>query len=99
MAEKKSATPTTPNIGDVVLYQVREIDVENIKTNRGRLEVFTGGELIGNPVTAGTQYPALVVAQKDRDDLNLRVLLDGKDDLWVAHAKEGDYPGCWKHHS
>lgn len=49
---------------------------------------------LGNPIEVGQRYPAMIV----RDwggCVNLKVFLDGNDELWVTSSSEGDDPGQW----
>lgn len=50
----------------------------------------------GNDLAGGEYYPAVVVRTNlTPDTVNLKVLLDGTDDLWVRLVHEGDEPGTW----
>lgn len=56
---------------------------------------------IGTPVGGGESFPALVVrvVDQERGEVNLKVFLDGTDELWVTTvlpSKEGGrQPGRW----
>ena len=75
--------------GQHVVYTLAEHDVATITATRK--EAPGRG---GNSVEAGQRFPAFIV----RDwggCANLRVLLDGRDDLWVTSVSEGIGPGKW----
>lgn len=55
----------------------------------------------GNPVRAGEEFPAMVVATFGGSVVNLQVHLDGNDALWATSRPEvsiegGIEPGCWR---
>lgn len=72
------AKPTSP----MVIYRLDERDVAKINKRR----TITGGDF--NDVEAGDEYPAIVVRGFD-SCANLKVILDGDDDLWVCSRSEG----------
>ena len=51
----------------------------------------------GNEVHEGTIYPAIVVARWSALCVNLQVILDGNDSVWVTSVSEGEAPGNWFH--
>jgi len=87
-------------LGQVVLYALTDEDAKEV--NRRRAD-FTKSEPqntgfqahIGNVAIAGNQYPAIVVAVWNlrTTSVNLQVLLDGNDSLWVTSRPLGDGPG------
>lgn len=77
-----------PSIGRIVHYRLSDEDISKAPNT-----VFARG----NRPYIGGVYPAVIVRTAD-DDLrvNLRVLLDGPDDLWVTSAGYSvDTDGCW----
>lgn len=86
----------TPTIGRIVHYRLTSNDAQVI--TRIRRTANPEGALeysIGNPVSEGYIYPAMVVAAFGSDAVNLKVFLDGSDDYWACSRNEGAEPGCW----
>lgn len=96
-------------VGTVVLYTLSNVDALEVNRRRddwrahvrsGALRDFTAATgyqaHVGSTVYAGNTLPAVVVSDAD-GYLNLRVLLDGTDDLWATMRTEGDpgQPGTW----
>lgn len=88
-AQGPGQKPRQPRVGDWVLYVLGERDKTLIEWNRVR------NSLNGNPVYAGQEYPALVVAvfknefKNGQPGVNLRVMLDGEDSpYWVTSKPE-----------
>lgn len=54
-------------------------------------------EHIGNSVTEGETYPAVVVRvfHPDSTTANLQVLLDGNDHYWATSRSKGESAGFW----
>ncbi|MEV7684454.1 hypothetical protein [Streptomyces bungoensis] len=93
-----------PTPGRTVLYRVTESDASDI--NRRRKDIhesrsadsrtgFVGH--VGNHVTAGDTFPAVIVRVWNETTVtcNLRVLLDGTDVYWATSRAEGTEPGTW----
>jgi hypothetical protein len=78
-----------PTIGRIVLYRLTDADADLIRQTR-----LPAGVPMGNPVAAGEQFPAVVVAAYG-PYVNLQVLLDGVDSYWATSRAEGDGPGTW----
>jgi hypothetical protein len=85
-----------------VLYTLSAQDAEDINRRRAdyqrtRREVGRAGMVahVGNQVGAGETYPAVVVRTFGGPAANLKVLLDGSDDLWVTSRTEGAGHGRW----
>jgi len=88
--------PRRVKVGDVVLYVLTDSDVQTVGSHRF-ISAFTGTTLpanipcnIDNPLIAGQWMPAVVVAVKDDFDgggVNLQVLLDGTDKLWLTSVQ------------
>lgn len=74
----------------VVLYRLSQYDAAAITARR------TAQGVTGNAVAAGKSYPALIVQRFSYTTANLRVLLDGPDDLWATSRTYGDLPGQWR---
>jgi hypothetical protein len=54
---------------------------------------------IGSHVSAGIDFPMIVVRFRDAGDgkfiVNGQLFLDGSDSFWVKNAAEGDAPGMY----
>lgn len=89
-----------PTLGRIVLYRVTAEDARVINKRRAD---FVGSPSsmhgyqphFGNEVTAGDQFPAMVVAVIDGDMVNLTVQLDGTDTYWATSRPEGESLGTW----
>jgi hypothetical protein len=87
-----------PTIGRVVLYRLDAGDVAGIEERRAKLAEVLGvhTSALGNPVTAGQQYPADVVrVWSDTGPIQLQVRLDGSDSYWATSVAEGDGERQW----
>lgn len=80
-----------PTIGRIVHYRLSDQDVEQV----AELRRETGRQ--GNTARPGDVYPAIVVRTfGDSLGVNLRVMLDGPDTLWVtSRGYSVETPGCW----
>ncbi|MFC9505355.1 hypothetical protein [Streptomyces sp. NPDC057002] len=96
------ATPPTPTVGRTVLYRATEYDAEQI--NKRRKDAYTSGSYaeengtiahVGNQVTEGQVFPAVVVRVWEGGLLNLQVHLDGNDVFWATSRQEGEDVGTW----
>ncbi len=99
----------TPTVGRVVLYSLSEQDVGEISRRR-----TTGHSIaerireaawpigaqahIGNDVRVGDVFPGIVVRTWGGDCINIQVLLDGNDVLWVTSRNVADEPTPGRHH-
>lgn len=95
-----------PTIGRIVLYVLSSQDVAKITSRRAAnvqiSDRVTDGWRIdakpehSTPVELGQIFPAMVV-RVDDEAVNLKVMLDGADDLWVTSRVESDtqFPGTW----
>lgn len=91
--EPPAPPPVPPALAlprDIVFYRLSQYDAATITARR------TQAGITGNPVAAGDTYPALVVKRFTYQTVNLRVLLDGPDDLWATSRYYGDQPGQWR---
>jgi hypothetical protein len=79
----------TPSIGRIVHYQLSQDDAIMVTNRRLR----TGVD--GNHVAVGQTYPAVIVQTFGGTTVNLRVMLDGDDLLWVTSRVEGTEAGTW----
>ena len=89
MAETKPKP--VPTIGRIVHYTLTEDDVLRVHSNRS-----VNHYPASNGASAGQAYPAIIVRTwGDTPDamVNLQVLLDGPDTLWVTSRDEGDGAG------
>lgn len=107
-----------PTIGRIVLFTVNDVQAQVInarRTDSGSIrdrlldEKWPAGAQahIGNKVSAGDQFPAMIVrVWPDTEGptglplVNLRVNLDGTDDYWATSVAEDHQPGvpgtwCW----
>lgn len=81
-----------PSIGRIVHYTLSREDAARITDRRRQQQPLA----FGNPVSEGDAFPAVIVRLWDDDTVNLRVWLDGTDDLWATSRPVGDYiPGTW----
>jgi len=98
----------TPTIGRIVLYCLSKEDAEMINRRRTDGQSIVARILegvwpvgaqahIGNVVTEGDIFPAVVVRVWNTDLINIRVMLDGTDDYWATsrHVSEDAVPGCF----
>lgn len=72
--------------GRIVTYVLTEQDAARVNTldqNRN------------NGAQLGSEFPAIVVRVWSSTTVNLKVFLDGADDLWVTSRLEGERPGTW----
>lgn len=87
------------NIGTFVRYRLSEADVRNITFRRARAVGWAGD----HEIKAGDDFPAMVVKVVALDVLDLRVFLNGTDDLWKANVcrqedlPDGETRGGWAH--
>jgi hypothetical protein len=82
----------TPTPGRIVLYRLTDDDARHITQQRAHNGVN------GNFVREGDCYPAVVVKTfpgNPADVANLKVLLDGEDNLWATSRHHGADPGMW----
>lgn len=81
------------NTGAFVLYRLSDADVRNINFRRARAVGWAGD----HDIRAGQTFPAMVVRVVAAGVLDLRVFLNGTDDLWrpsVPAATDGER-GAW----
>jgi hypothetical protein len=71
-----------PKIGQIVNYQVRDDQKEWMQKNQSTQNVQSN-------------LPAIIVAVWSETCVNLKVITDGKEDLWVTSALNGSAPGQW----
>lgn len=85
-------------LGQIVLYTLGMRDVNEIQRQR------RDGKQLGNAVRDGETFPGMVVKitldefGANQHGVNLRVLLDGSDFLWVTSRKYDDQgtQGTWR---
>ena len=84
-------------IGQIVHYRLSQNDVQTIQQNR---KAFLSAELDplahGNEIRSGEVYPAVVVKTFGQDQVSLKVMLDGPDELWTTSKTVGDSEGQWQ---
>lgn len=63
----------------------------------GRIVIYTVPEHTKNSINGNKQdeLPAVVVAVWSATTINLKVITDGQNDIWVTSASEGTQPGQW----
>lgn len=86
------------NIGTFVRYRLNDADIRNIKFRRARAVGWAGD----HDIKAGDDFPAMVVKVVAVDIYDVRVFLNGTDDLWKANvfkqgaaAMQGEGGGTW----
>lgn len=99
-----------PTVGRIVYYRLDNNDAEAINrrrtTGNSIAERIAAGQWpigaqahIGNSVSAGDVFPAIVVRVLPNDNLNLKVMLDGSDDYWATTRPQSLEPepqmGTW----
>lgn len=96
------------SVGRIVLYVLCDSDVQQInrrRTNGERIrKMMSEGKWpegaqahIGNPVAVSEIFPAVVIRAWTETNGNMKVLLDGNDELWATSIDEGAEaePGTW----
>jgi len=68
-----------------------------MKPTIGRIVIFNMPDYLINSVNGNkqTKLPAVVVAVWSETTVNLKVITDGQNDLWVTSASQGDSPNQW----
>lgn len=100
-----------PTIGRTVHYRLTAEDAAQIdrrRTTQGDIaERIKAGAWplgaqahLGNPVAEGDLFPAVIVRVWSDTCVNLRVMLDGTDELWATSRNpvsmdDSDIPGRW----
>ncbi|MEU0213692.1 hypothetical protein ABZ281_00740 [Streptomyces sp. NPDC006265] len=93
---------TPPTIGRTVHYRASADDA--VRINKRRKDAYKSGAYaqedgtiahVGNDVSEGQIFPAVVVRVWDVGTANLQVLLDGNDTFWATSRKEGEDVGTW----
>lgn len=91
------------DIGTIVTYKLTADDAQAINRRRddfdrtqhtGQPWPYGAQAHLGNRASAGDVYPAVVVRNWG-GDVNLKVLLDGNDDLWATSRSQGHGQGMW----
>jgi len=97
-------TSKNPAIGDIIRYVLHKDNVRDINRrredaskNREEMRSLKPGfqAHIGTPVKERDYCPAIVTAIHANFTINLKVFLDGSDDLWVTFIGYGHHPGSW----
>ena len=92
----------SPTVGRTVLYRVSAYDAEQL--NKRRKAAYTSGAYaeesgaiahVGNQVSEGQIFPAVVVRAWEGGLVNLQVQLDGNDVLWATSRAQGEDSGSW----
>lgn len=68
-----------------------------MKPTIGRIVIYNQTEYSKNSIQGNKpdQLPAVIVAVWGEVTVNLKVLTDGVNDLWITSASKGDGPGQW----
>lgn len=86
-----------PTLGRIVHYTLTQDDANTInrrrsgRATRERVDVHT----LGNFAEAGQTFPGVVVRASGGTTVNLQLMLDGADGLWLTSRTEGTKPGTW----
>lgn len=89
--------PKPPTIGRIVLYRLRQEDVDYLLGSAQQ-----AGDEYGD-LHAGLMFPAVVVRVTPPTDkhprlVNLRLLVDGTATPWLRDVGQGGIPGTWCWH-
>jgi hypothetical protein len=100
----------TPTIGRIVHYKLNQQDADQINKRRHDAHNLNAAGVtlasqglgpqihIGNTVSAGDVFPAIVVRRwgdTPESVIQLQVFLDGNDTYWVTSVAEGDGERHW----
>ena len=68
-----------------------------MKPTIGRIVIFNMTDDLKNKVNGNKQdkLPAIIVAVWSETTVNLKVITDGINDLWITSATQGDNPYNW----
>ena len=68
-----------------------------MKPTIGRIVIFNMPDNLRNGVNGNKsdQLPAIIVAAWSETTVNLKVITDGQNDLWVTSVSFGDGPNQW----
>lgn len=96
-------TEIVPTKGRIVWYVLSAEDAAKINKRRADARTLskqsTGVMVhVGNEAREGAIYPAMVVetwGDKPDSYVNLKVELDGNDNLWATSCKVGEGPGTY----
>lgn len=92
---KVEAEGTERRRADFNAYRRKNLPKDSVQGEQGR----TGLQAhYGSLVTEGDTFPAIVTYAEVQDGvlwINLQVLLDGNDSLYVIDPQEGSEPGEW----
>lgn len=63
----------------------------------GRIVIFNMPDYLKNGVNGNKsdKLPAVIVAVNNVTSVNLKVITDGQNNLWVTSVSEGDGPNQW----
>lgn len=69
----------------------------NMKPTIGRIVIFNMPDYLKNAVNGNKadKLPAIIVAIWSETAVNLKVITDGQNDLWVTSVSQGDGPNQW----
>lgn len=92
-----------PTVGRMVYYKLSASEAQDVNRRREGFDAQAGHwpataqRHIGNPVSENDIFPAVIirVGENGEDTVNLKVLLDGSDNLWVKNAYQGQEGGQW----
>lgn len=68
-----------------------------MKPTIGRIVIYNMPDYLKNGVNGNKsdKLPAIIVAVWSETMVNLKVITDGQNDLWVTSASQGDGPNQW----
>ena len=75
-----------PTIGRIVIYNVTDAQKKAMEDSYKNT---------GKPCNIQSKLPAIIVAVWSDICVNLKVITDGQDDLWVTSSSQGDGPYNW----
>lgn len=98
-AKASPAPVSTVTIGRIVLYRLDVADAVYVNKQRREFQDSPPASWgyqahTGTLVHVGDEFPAVVVKVAE-SGVNLKVLLDGNDNLWARGIGEGDGAGQW----
>jgi hypothetical protein len=76
-----------PTIGRIVIYNA---------TNEQLVAMENSYKNTGKGCNVQSKLPAIIVAVWSDVMVNLKVITDGQDDLWVTSSHQGDGAGEWQ---
>jgi hypothetical protein len=68
-----------------------------MKPTLGRIVIFNVPDYIKNGINGNKQdkLPAIIVAVWSETTVNLKIITDGQNDIWVTSVSQGDNVNQW----